>query len=102
VYTDSVDDRTGPPLPDIADLRDEDSVVDELFALMDEIEDSEDDRDTIRDQLDYDKSENIWQRVEDPEEVDDDKLALTDERLDTLVERAQDLMLNELVRQRVD
>jgi DNA repair exonuclease SbcCD nuclease subunit len=102
VYTDSVDDRTGPPLPDIADLRDEDSVGDELFALMDEIEDSEDDQDTIRDQLDYDKSENIWQRVEDPEEVDDDKLALTEERLNALVERAQDLMLNELVRQRVD
>jgi DNA repair exonuclease SbcCD nuclease subunit len=102
VYTDSVDDRTGPPLPDVADLRDEDRVVDELFALFDEIENSEDDRDTIRDQLDYDNSKNVWQRVEDPEEVDDDKLALTDERLDTLAERAQELMLNELVRRRAD
>jgi DNA repair exonuclease SbcCD nuclease subunit len=102
IHTDSVEDRTGPPLPDIETLRGSDQVVDEFYRLLDDLDGDEAARDAMRATLHYDNSRNIWQRVEDPEAVDDDRLALTEERLDDLIERAQDRVLNELVRRRVD
>jgi exonuclease SbcD len=102
VYTDSIEDRTGPPLPSIDELRESDRVVDEFFVLMNDLEEDSEARTAMRDQLDYDKNRNVWQLVEDPEEVNDDKLALTDEKLDELIDRAEELVMNELVRQRAE
>lgn len=102
VYTDSVEDRTGPPLPSVEDLRETDRVVDEFFDLIEDIDDDPDVREQMRMSIDYEKSRNVWQLVEDPEEADDDRLALTEPRLDDLVERAQEHLLDELVRRRAE
>jgi exonuclease SbcD len=102
VYTDSIVDRTGPPLPNIGELRGSDRVVDEFFALKNSLDGDQDARTAMRDELDYHLAGNVWQSVEDPEDVDDDKLALTDQKFDELVGRAEELVLNELVRRRAE
>lgn len=100
VYTEAVKDRTGPPLPDIDELRDSDRVVDEYFALLDDLSGDETTREAMKETVDYDNSRNVWQLVEDPEALDDDKLALTDEKLDELIERAEQHLLNKLLSRR--
>lgn len=102
VYTDSIVDRTGPPLPNVDELRRNDRVVDEFFSLRNSLEGDSEARTAMRDELDYHLDSNVWQLVEDPEDVDDDKLALTDEKFDELVDRAEELVLNELVRRRTE
>jgi DNA repair exonuclease SbcCD nuclease subunit len=102
VFTDTVDDRTEPPRPGIEELRGSDRVVDEFFSLIEDLEADPDARDAMRDAIHYDNSRNVWQRVEDPEELRDDKLGLTEPRLDDLIDRAESRVLDELVRRRVE
>lgn len=102
VHTESVTERTSPPLPDVETFREEDRVVDEYLSLVDDLADDGEARETMRDRLDYDKQRNVWQRVENPEAVDDDRLALTDEKLDDLIERAERRVLDELAARRAD
>jgi len=100
VHTERVVDRTRPPLGDVDDLRDDDRVVSEFFELIENLENQPEARFDLMETLDYDNSANIWQRVEDPEAIRDDKLALTEERFEDLFERAQHRVLDELLRRR--
>lgn len=100
VWTESVVDRTGPPIPDVAELRDDDRVVAEFLALADELEGDDEAREAMRNATDYDNSKNVWEAVDDPEDVPDDRLALTEEKLSELIERAERRVLDELARRR--
>lgn len=102
VYTERVVDRTRPPLGDVDELRDDDRVVSEFFDLIDNFETRPGSRVALMETLDYDKSSTIWERVEDPEAVSDDRLALTEDRFDELFERAQHRVLDELLRRRAE
>lgn len=95
IWTESVVDVTGPPLPDVDELRGQDIVVDEFFALRDDLETDPEMRATLRDEVG-----EIWEAVDDPEDTSADTLALTDEKFDELVERAERRVLDELVRRR--
>jgi exonuclease SbcD len=100
VWTESVEDRTGPPLPDIDDLRGEDRILDEFFMLIEALEDDEHARDEMRDVTHYRNSKNVWERIDDREEARDDRLALTESKLTDLIDRAEQAVLDELVRRR--
>ncbi|WP_254861826.1 metallophosphoesterase family protein [Halovivax gelatinilyticus] len=95
VWTEAVRDETGPPIPAIDDLRGTDRVIDEFLALADEFDDAA--RDRFRDEVGM-----LWQPVDDHEEGRPDELALTDDRLDELVDRARERVLGELARRRAD
>lgn len=95
VWTESVRDETGPSIPPIDELRGNDRVIDEYLAFLDEL-DNVDSREQYRD-----KVGNVWTSVEDHEDGRPDELALTDDQLDDLIERAQERVLEELARRRV-
>lgn len=94
VWTEAVRDETGPPIPSINDLRGNDRVIDEYLALVDEL-DEEKARKRYREEVGM-----VWESVEDHEDGRPDELSLTDDRLDDLVERAQERVLEELARRR--
>lgn len=94
VWTESVRDETGPPIPSIDDLRGSDRVIDEFFELLEERE-AASARERYRE-----KVGDVWEPVDDHEGGRPDELALTDERFVELVDRAQERVLEELARRR--
>jgi len=94
-WTEAVRDETGPPIPSIDELRGNDRVINEYLAFVDEFE-KEDVRERYREEVGI-----VWETVEDHEEGRPDELPLTDERLDDLIERARERVLEELARRRV-
>lgn len=95
VWTESAVDLTGPSIPDVAELRGQDSVVDEFVALREDLAANEEIRADLRDDVGQ-----VWEPAEDPEDTSADTLALTDEKFDELVERAEQRVLEQLVRRR--
>lgn len=95
VWTETVRDHTGPPMPGIDELRDEDRVVDDFLALADAIADDPEAREQFRD-----VAGTVWTDVDDHEDVEPDELPLTDETLDHLVDRARQVVVEELARRR--
>lgn len=93
VWTECVRDRTGPPVPDRETLAEEDDVVAELCSLTEELRTQASVREELRD-----RTGEVWEPVEDPdrEDVPPDRLPLSDDRLDDLVDRALETALNEL------
>ena len=94
IWTEVVRDETGPPIPSVDELRGNDRVIDEYLAFVDELE-KEDVRELYREKVGI-----VWETVEDHEEGRPDELPLTDERLDDLIERARERVLEELARRR--
>ncbi len=97
VWTETVRDRTGPPIPDRETLAREDDVVAELLSLTDKIRGDPDARAELRD-----AAGEVWEVVDDPDRQDTppDRLPLSDDRLDELVDRAVDVALDELATRR--
>jgi exonuclease SbcD len=93
VWTEAVRDATGPPVPSIDELRGNDRVIDEFLSIADEFGE-EDARDILREKA------VAWEPVDDHEEIHPDELPLTDERLDELVDRARERVLEELALRR--
>lgn len=94
VWTEAVRNATGPPIPSIDELQGDDRVIDEYLALVDELE-REEARDLFRSEVG-----KAWEQVDDHEDGRPDALPLTDERLDELIERAQERVLEELALRR--
>lgn len=96
VWTEAVRETTGPPVPSLDDLEGADPVVDEFLDLADEFGAAEAgaDLESIVGQA--------WGPVEDHEETRPDRLPLTEERLDDLVDRAERRVVEELARRRAE
>ena len=94
VWTEAVRNSTGPPIPSIDELRGDDRVIDEYLSLVDEL-DGEEAREHFRDEVGM-----AWESVDDHEDGRPDELPLTDDRLDELIERAQERVLEELALRR--
>jgi exonuclease SbcD len=94
VWTEAVRNSTGPPIPSIDELRGDDRVIDEYLSLVDEL-DGEGAREHFRDEVGM-----AWESVDDHEDGRPDELPLTDDRLDELIERAQERVLEELALRR--
>lgn len=94
VWTEAVRDETGPPIPSIEDLEGNDRVIDEYLAFIEEL-DEEGAREQYREEVGM-----VWESVEDHEEGRPDELALTDDQLDDLIERAQERVLEKLALKR--
>jgi DNA repair exonuclease SbcCD nuclease subunit len=98
IWTESVRDETGPAIPDVEELRDEDRVIDETLTMFDEY-----DQETLRERFaDTDVVGLAWEPTTDHEAVEPDELALTDEKIDELIDRAQQQVLEELALGRMD
>jgi len=94
VWTEAVRNSTGPPIPFIDELRGDDRVIDEYLSLVDEF-DGEEARERFRDEVGM-----AWESVDDHEDGRPDELPLTEDRLDELIERAQERVLEELALRR--
>jgi len=94
VWTEAVRNKTGPPIPSIDDLRGDDRVLDEYLTLIDELEAT-----AVREQF-RDEVGMAWEPVDDHEDDRPDELPLTNERLDELIDRAQERVLEELALRR--
>lgn len=93
VWTTAVRDRTGPPIPDRETLAENDDVVAELLSLAAELGEDPDVRADLREE-----AGDVWERVDDPDREDNppDRLALSDDRLDDLLDRAVATAIDEL------
>lgn len=98
IWTESVRDETGPEIPDIEELRPEDRVIDEVLTMFEE-HDREIQRKRIRDDGIVG---NAWESVDDHENTQPDELPLTNDRLDDLIDRAQQRVFEELALRRAD
>lgn len=95
VWTETIRNRTEPPLPDRDTLVEEDALVAEFVDLVEDVRADEEARTALRE-----VAGGAWQYVEDPdrEEVRDTRIALTDERLDELLEMATETAISHLAR----
>jgi DNA repair exonuclease SbcCD nuclease subunit len=96
VWTETVRDGTGPAVPSVDDLRGEDPVIDEFLALVDGL-DEEAKQEAFGDILGL-----AWEPVEDHEEEQPDELPLTPERFESLVDRAETRVFEELALRRAE
>lgn len=95
IWSEAVRETTGPPLPPLDELEGKDPVIDEFLDLTTEFK-------TDRMMGAFEDEIGVaWEPVDDHEETQPDRLPLTDERLDDLVNQAQQRVFEELVRQRV-
>jgi len=95
VWTEEVKDRSRPQLPDIDDVE-ENEVIQGFEELINEIEEDSEVKRELKN-----KSGKIWKETDDEENVKEERLALTDEKLDELVERAEEKLKDELLRRTV-
>lgn len=96
VWTESVRNQMGPPIPDIDGLIGEDRVIDQFVELKETFNESEilaEFREEVGD---------AWTDVDDHEEGSEDELPLTDDRLRELVKRAEDKVMDELALRRAE
>lgn len=96
IWTESVRNDVGPEVPDIEELRNNDRVVNEFLTMLEE-RSWEDLRDEVRDTGVVGVA---WESIDDHEETKTDELALTDGKLDELIDRAQQRALEELALRR--
>lgn len=93
VWTEEIRDRTEPPLPDRETLVAEDALIAEFVDLVEEFRDNREARAELRE-----VAGGTWEYVEDPdrEEVRDTRIALTEERLDALIDAATESAISRL------
>lgn len=95
IWTESVKNRLGPPLPDLDYLRENDPVIGEFYNIVEEPGDDLNVRQEIREE-----AGEIWFEPEDPEDDRETHLPLTEEKLDELIERAEARVIEELIERR--
>ena len=94
VWTETVRDRTAPPLPDRETLAEENDLLDALLELAPEVREDPEAREELRS-----RAGGAWETVEDPDREDTkvDRIPLTDDRLDALLEEATEVALTTIV-----
>lgn len=99
VWTESVKDRTKPPLPDREQLAEENEVIAEFLDLVEDLRDDTEAREAIRG-----KAGDAWEQVEDPDRVTTslDRVPLTPDRLDDLITEATEIAVTRLAAGRYD
>lgn len=99
VWIESVRDRSSPPLPDDETLRADDETIDELHGLVDDLRTSERVRVDLREETGA-----VWEWTP-PEQAEDlgaDRIALDDDKLDELIDRALRRATDRLALERYD
>lgn len=93
VWIETVRDRTAPPLPDRATLVAEDTVIAEFVELVEELRADAEYRETLREE-----AGDAWQYIDDPdrEDVRENRVGMTDERLDALIDAATEIAITRL------
>lgn len=97
VWTESIHLRTARPLPNPDELLERDDVFADLLQMLDEL--SVDDE--MRQEL-INACGKVWESTEDPEDVDEDKLPLTEERFQVFLDSALDRVIDRIIEQRFD
>jgi DNA repair exonuclease SbcCD nuclease subunit len=97
VWTESVRDQTAPPLPELDELVESDEIIGELVELTEELRDDE----SVRADLRAETGEVWeWRTDEEHEDIPEDRVALDENRLDELIDRAVTQAINELAARR--
>ncbi len=97
VWTESVRDYSAPPLPDLETLVESDEIISELVELSNEIQEDDATRGELQARM-GDVWE--WRTDEEHEDVSEDRIALDEERLDDLIDRAVTRSIDELATRR--
>ena len=99
VWTEAIRDRTEPPLPDRETLVEENDVIAEFVDLVDDFRADPDEREAIRE-----VTGGAWEVVEDPdrETTRHDRVPMTDDRLDELIDEAAEIAITRLAANRYD
>ena len=92
IWTEEIKDRTRSPIPDIEDVE-ENEVIQRFQELAEEVEEDDGFRENLKSEAGV-----AWKEVEDKEEAKGDQLALTEEKLDELINRAEEKLEDELLR----
>lgn len=97
VWTESVRDQTAPPLPELNELVEADEIIGELVELTEELRDDESVRADLRA-----KTGEVWEwrTDEEHEDIPEDRVALDENRLDDLIDRAVTQAINDLAARR--
>lgn len=95
IWTEEIKDRTRPPIPNIEEVKDND-VIEGFRELVEEIEEDNEFQEMLRSEIG-----EAWKEVEDKEDVKDHQLALTEEKFDELIDRAEEKLEDELLRRTV-
>jgi len=98
IWTEDIRQQTGPPLPPIKELREDDPVFERFEETVEHLRtDAE-----LRDELVTDKMGSVCEWDDGSEDEQPTRLEVTEEDLDRMIERAADLVANELRARRVD
>lgn len=99
VWTETIRDRTKPPLPDRETLVEENDVIAEFVDLVDDFRADPDEREAMRE-----AAGGAWEVVEDPdrETTRHDRVPMTDGRLDELIDEATEIAITKLAANRYD
>lgn len=97
VWTESVRDQTAPPLPELDELVESDEIISELVELTEELRDDG----SVRADLRAETGEVWeWRTDEEHENIPEDRIALDENRLDDLIDRAVTQAINDLAARR--
>ena len=95
VWTESVRDRTAAPLPNTDDIRETDPIFGEILDIIHNLKSDPVAREKMRSATGW-----VWYEPDDPEDERDERLPLTEDGLDMLVEIAEDHLIDELLARR--
>lgn len=95
VWTEEIKDRSRPLLPEIEDIE-ENEVIQGFEELANEIEEGSEVKQELKKE-----SGKIWRETDDEDNVKEERLALTEDKFDELVERAEEKLKDELLRRTV-
>lgn len=99
VWTETVRDRTRPPLPDRETLAEEHDVIAQFLDLTDELRTDPEARETMRE-----AAGGAWEWVADPDRTATrtDRVTLNEDRLDDLIDEAEEIAVPRLAATRYD
>ena len=99
VWTESVRDRTKPPLPGREQLIEENEVIAKFLELVEELREDPEAREELRGE-----AGNAWVKVDDPDRVSTplDRVPLTSERFDELIDEATEIAVTRIAASRYD
>lgn len=95
VWTEEIKNRSRPQLPEIDDIE-ENEVIRGFEDLISEFEEDSEINQELKN-----ATGKIWKETDDEANIKEKRLALTDEKLDELVERAEEKLKDELLRRTV-
>lgn len=99
VWTESVKDRTKPPLPDREQLAEENEVIARFLDLVEDLRDDPNAREEMRGE-----AGDAWEQVEDPDRATTslDRVPLTSDRFDDLITEASEIAVTRMAAERYD